>query len=171
MTIVVKHLDGWKMPMDTEVEPGPGRIVLDGDPAPSAKGHPSELLLISCLMRCTVTSPGKYDWGVHVRRRCSLMSNYFDHLLLLFQSLSAFVFCTVCLHNGLKRSFLCLCVNCGSGVEHCSDSNYHSSAYHNNTDFIRYSPLVPRTTLKSKGEYRDFLLSNIVFSFLFILVI
>jgi len=27
--------------------------------------------------------PGEYDWTVHVWRRCGLMSNYFDHLLLL----------------------------------------------------------------------------------------
>jgi len=31
-------------------------------------------------MRCTFTPPGKYDWTVHVWWRCSLMSNYFDHL-------------------------------------------------------------------------------------------
>jgi len=34
-------------------------------------------------MRCTLAPPGEYDWTVHVRRRCGLMSNYFDHLLLL----------------------------------------------------------------------------------------
>jgi len=30
---------------------------------------------------CTLAPPGEYDWVVHVWRRCSLMSNYFDHLL------------------------------------------------------------------------------------------
>jgi len=34
-------------------------------------------------MRCTLAPPGEYDWTVHVRWRCGLMSNYFDHLLLL----------------------------------------------------------------------------------------
>jgi len=29
----------------------------------------------------TLTPPGKYDWTVRVRRRCGLMSNYFDLLL------------------------------------------------------------------------------------------
>jgi len=29
---------------------------------------------------CILAQPGKYDWPVHVRRRCGLMSNYFDHL-------------------------------------------------------------------------------------------
>ena len=28
----------------------------------------------------TLAPPGEYDWAVHVRRRCGLMSNYFDHL-------------------------------------------------------------------------------------------
>ena len=27
--------------------------------------------------------PGEYDWTVHVWRRCGLMSDYFDHFLLL----------------------------------------------------------------------------------------
>jgi len=30
-----------------------------------------------------LASPGKYDWTICLRRRCGLMSNYFDHLLLL----------------------------------------------------------------------------------------
>jgi len=33
-------------------------------------------------MGCTLAPPVDYDWTVHVRRRCDLMSNYFDHLLL-----------------------------------------------------------------------------------------
>ena len=33
-------------------------------------------------MACTLAPPGEYDWTVRVRRRCGLMSNYFDHLLL-----------------------------------------------------------------------------------------
>jgi len=32
-------------------------------------------------MKCTLAPPGEYECTVHVRRRCSLMSNYFDHLL------------------------------------------------------------------------------------------
>jgi len=61
-----KRLDGWmKTPLGTEVDLGPGQIVLDGDPAPPhQKGHssppflahvycghgrPSQLLLSSCF--------------------------------------------------------------------------------------------------------------------------
>jgi len=29
----------------------------------------------------TLAPPGTYDWTVHLRWRCGLMSNYFDHLL------------------------------------------------------------------------------------------
>jgi len=29
----------------------------------------------------TLAPPGEYDWTVRLRRRCGLMSNYFDHLL------------------------------------------------------------------------------------------
>ena len=32
---------------------------------------------------CTLAQPGEYHWTVHVRRRCGLMSNHFDQLLLL----------------------------------------------------------------------------------------
>jgi len=32
--------------------------------------------------------PCEYDWTVHLRQRCGLMSNYFDHLLLLLLSIS-----------------------------------------------------------------------------------
>ena len=31
-------------------------------------------------MGCTLAPPEEYDCTVHVRRRCGLMSNYFDHL-------------------------------------------------------------------------------------------
>ena len=34
----------------------------------------------------TLVPPGEYDWTVRLRRRCSLMPNYFDHLLLLLSS-------------------------------------------------------------------------------------
>jgi len=30
--------------------------------------------------------PGEYNWTIHVRRWCSLMSNYFDHCLIRHQS-------------------------------------------------------------------------------------
>ena len=30
----------------------------------------------------TLAPPGEYDWTVHLRPRCGLMSNYLDHLLL-----------------------------------------------------------------------------------------
>ena len=31
----------------------------------------------------TLTPPDEYDWTVHLRRRCGLRSNYFDHLLVV----------------------------------------------------------------------------------------
>jgi len=34
-------------------------------------------------MGCTLASPDEYDLTVRVRQLCDLMSNYFDHLLLL----------------------------------------------------------------------------------------
>jgi len=37
----------------------------------------------SCIRWVTLAQPGEYHWTVHVRRRCGLMSNYFDQLLLL----------------------------------------------------------------------------------------
>jgi len=36
------------MPLGTEVDLGPGHIVLDGDPAPPRKGHSSPPLFGSC---------------------------------------------------------------------------------------------------------------------------
>jgi len=41
-----------------------------------------------CIRReCTLAQSGPYDWIVHVRRRCGLMSNYFDHLFLSASSI------------------------------------------------------------------------------------
>jgi len=34
-------------------------------------------------MGCTLAPPDEYCWTVHLRWRCGLMSNYFDHLLLV----------------------------------------------------------------------------------------
>jgi len=31
-------------------------------------------------MGCTLAPPGEYSWTVRLRRRCGLVSNYFDHL-------------------------------------------------------------------------------------------
>ena len=42
---------GWmKTPLGTEVDLGPGYIVLDGDPAPPRKGHSSPPLFGPCLL-------------------------------------------------------------------------------------------------------------------------
>ena len=47
----------------------------------------TELVWCACLWVCILVPPGKYDWTIRVWRRCGLMSNYFDHLLLLVPSL------------------------------------------------------------------------------------
>ena len=39
-------------------------------------------IFVFLYMGHTLVPPGEYDWTVRVRRRCGLMSNYFDHLLL-----------------------------------------------------------------------------------------
>jgi len=39
-------------------------------------------LVVFLYMGCALAPPGKYDWTICVQRWCSLMSNYFDHLLL-----------------------------------------------------------------------------------------
>ena len=36
----------------------------------------------------SLAPPGEYDWAAHLRQRCGLMSNYFDHLLSLLLCLS-----------------------------------------------------------------------------------
>jgi len=43
-------------------------------------------VFVFLYMGCTLASPGKYNWTVRVHWRCGLMSNYFDHLLLLLWS-------------------------------------------------------------------------------------
>ena len=35
-----------------------------------------------CRSRCMLAQAGEYDWTVHVLRRCGLLSNYFDHLVI-----------------------------------------------------------------------------------------
>jgi len=41
---------------------------------------------------CKLAHPGNlYHWTVHVRRRFGLLSTYFDHLLLLFQSVKCLI--------------------------------------------------------------------------------
>jgi len=50
MSVVVKRLDGSRCLLGTEVGLGPGRIVLDGDPAPQRKGAQQSLLCGTCLL-------------------------------------------------------------------------------------------------------------------------
>jgi len=32
-----------------------------------------------CWRGCILAPPGEYDWTIHMLRRCSFLSNYFDH--------------------------------------------------------------------------------------------
>ena len=59
-------------------------------------------------MGCKLAPPGEYNWTVRVWWRCSLMSNYFDHLLLLFVVRLMLVF--------LFIAVVASCVNSWSGV-------------------------------------------------------
>jgi len=56
-------------------------------------------------MGCTLAPPEEYDWTIHVRRRCGLMSNYFDHLSPYLPSK---IVCIFCLHTKESTSFTCL---------------------------------------------------------------
>jgi len=46
----------------------------------------------ACYMGCTLAQPGDYDRAVQIRRRCCLVSNYFDDWLFLIASFQCFVF-------------------------------------------------------------------------------
>jgi len=43
----------------------------------------TEPVRCKCRWGCILAQPGEYDWTVHVRRRCGLLSYYFEQLLLL----------------------------------------------------------------------------------------
>jgi len=44
-----------------------------------ATQYGTEPVRCGCLWGCIVAQPGEYDGTVPVRRRCSLLSNFFDH--------------------------------------------------------------------------------------------
>ena len=62
-------------------------------------------------MGCTLAPTGEYDWTVHVRQRCCLMSNYFDHLLMLsfFLLFGRPLVKRFALYYG---TVVCLCLSC-----------------------------------------------------------
>ena len=62
---------------------GPNEILFSGQPHVRQR-----TIYISC--GCTLAPLDWCDWTVRVRRRCGLMSNYFDHLLLLFPKVCTF---------------------------------------------------------------------------------
>jgi len=38
----------------------------------------------ACIrLECTLAQPGEYNSTVHFRRRCGLMTNYFDHIIII----------------------------------------------------------------------------------------
>jgi len=55
----------------------------------------------------TLAPPGEYDWTVRVRRRCTMMSNNFDHLLSMLQLftclISMFIILIVTFLGHLKK--------------------------------------------------------------------
>jgi len=42
----------------------------------------TQTIFVFLYMGCTLAPPGEYDWTVRVRRRCGLMSNYVENLLM-----------------------------------------------------------------------------------------
>jgi len=63
-----------------------------------------------------IVPPGKYDWTIHLRWRCSLMSNYFDHLFTyvgqLFLSASLQWCCKISMFLTSKSPDLCALTSC-----------------------------------------------------------
>jgi len=57
-------------------------------------------------MGCTLAPPGEYDWAIGVWRRCGLMSNYFDHLLVLIFTLPV-----VLIFNHDRKFHCSICYN------------------------------------------------------------
>ena len=73
----------------------------------------------------TLVPPGKYDWTVHVRRRCGLMWNYFDHW---FQKH------VICFSNSLTWNDINVRV-----YSHTSDHVDHNPSGHSLTTFASSS--------------------------------
>jgi len=64
-------------------------------------GRPKE----ACIRQdCTLAPPGAHDWTIRVWRRCSLMSNYSDHLLLLILLLRLQTWCLDAWTSAAMRS-------------------------------------------------------------------
>jgi len=73
-----------EMPFGFRTRMGPKNYVLDGV---QGRCHGNHFCL--SIYGCTLAPPGEYDWTVRVRRRCGLMSNYFDQLLIFEDSFAA----------------------------------------------------------------------------------
>jgi len=94
--VVTKMAELIEMPFGIWTGLRPRNHVLDGDPDPRGKGH---------------------FWGwkgsigntVHVRRRCGLLSNYFDQLLLLSLLSHSALVSQVCFRNDCLSVTLVLC--------------------------------------------------------------
>ena len=73
------------------------------------------------LSNIALAPPDEYDWTVRVRQRCGLMTNYFDHLLLLCPVLIARyeLLCSLYLYSWLiVYSDLC-CFPCFFSLNYC----------------------------------------------------
>jgi len=49
---------------------------------PASRDITMATIFVFLYVECTLAPPDEYDWTVRVWQQCSLMSNYFDHLLL-----------------------------------------------------------------------------------------
>jgi len=78
-----KTVEPIEMPFGLWARMGPKNHVLDEGPQ-VLRDVAMATVFVFLYMECTLAPPGEYDWTVRVRRRCGLMSNYFDHLLLHF---------------------------------------------------------------------------------------
>jgi len=80
--ICAKTAEPIEMPFGLWTRMDPRNQVLDGGPQ-VPRDVAMATIFVFLYMGCTLALPDEYDWTVRVRRRCGLMSNYFDHIIII----------------------------------------------------------------------------------------